>query len=407
MAVDIGDIVRVTATIEPGSAARAAFGRTLFVHAGGASFATRADILNLYARDSGVNAYDALADVEAAYGVTHVAYLAAQSYFAQIPFPADLKTAGWFAAGALGHVVGATGQTGATQLAALKALGTVAFVIGGQSVDVDLNQVGTGTVGYMAIATAIQTAIQTITAPDLSAATCTYEAAPGAYRVEVAIGIDIGGPMSGAGSEAVGLAGAGSRYLPGVPVETVGQALTRINTADPGWYWGVPAPSIANDLTDVLAFGIWFEGEEKQAVIDATGDDVLVANETASIAGQLSIRSLSRTSVLWSRTADYKAASAAARFSSVDFRRVDSLITLFGKTLPGRAADNIALTAQVAELTRKRINYYVPVGGTDIVRPGVTLVSGWYMDTRLWLDWMIDRIRRDILVCYPRWRAFP
>ena len=271
MAVDIADIVRVTATIEPGSSAGPGFGRTLFVH-GGATGATRADILNLYGRDSGVNVYDSLSDVEDAYGATHVAYLAAQSYFAQVPFPADLKTAGWFAAGALGHAVGATGQTGATQLATLKALGTAPFVIGGQSVDVDLNQTGTGTAGYQAIATAIQTAIQTITAPNLSAATCTYDAVPGAYRVGIAIGIDISGPMSGAGAEAVGLAGTGSRYLPGVPVETVGLALDRIDTADPGWYWGVPAPSLANNLADALAFGVWFEGAGEAGDLRCAGD---------------------------------------------------------------------------------------------------------------------------------------
>ena len=335
-------------------------------------------------------------DVEDAYGVTPAAYLAARSYFAQVPYPSDLKVGAWFVAGAMGHVVGGTGQTGATQLTALKALGSSAFVIGGQSVTVDLNVTGTGTTGYTAIATAIQTAIQAIAAPDLSAATCTYDAIPGAYRVAITVGVTISGPMSGAGAVAVGLSGAGSRYLPGVPVETVGQALSRIDTIDSGWYWVVPAPSIATDATNALALGTWVNGHDKQTIIDQSGDAVLVANETTSIAAQLSAQASDRVSVLWSNTADFKAASAAARLSSVDFEAFESLPVLFGKNLPGRVPDNIGLQVQVDELDRKRLNYYVSVGGTNIVRPGQTVAPRWWIDTRFWLDWLIDRIRRDL-----------
>ena len=87
MAVDINDIVRVTAQIEPGAAESAAFGRSLFLHAGATGITTRADILTLYGRDSAVHTYDNLADVENAYGVTPAAYLAAQSIFRAGPVP--------------------------------------------------------------------------------------------------------------------------------------------------------------------------------------------------------------------------------------------------------------------------------------------------------------------------------
>ena len=103
----------------------------------------------------------------------------------------------------------------------------------------------------------------------------------------------------------------------------------------------------------------------------------------------------SRVSWLPGLQAAYRAVSVAARFSSIDFSRSDSLITIFGKTLPGVTPDDFT-SAQIAEIGRKRGNYYVSVGGTNIVRPGVTVAPAWFMDTRLWLDWIIDRIRRDI-----------
>ena len=396
MVAELDSIVRVTAQIVPAAATARAFGRTLFLYQGDATPTARAEILSTLARDARVNIYSDLTAAGRDYATTHPAYATAQSYFAQVPYPRhELLPVGWFPTGAPGYVVGATGQTGTTVLTAIKAVGATTITVAGQSVAVDLNVTGTGTTGYQAAASAIQTALRTVTSPDLSAVTCAYNETDGAFLVTAPIGIDLGGALSGPGAEAVGLAGTGSTYVAGTPIETIQQAMDRIDGLNDSWYWLIPDSTIYMNATNMLALATWVANKERQIIVDQHSLDVLTANETTSLAAQLFARETKEVSTLWSAVADRKSASASGRFASVDLDEDDSLITLFGKTLPGRAADSLT-AAQRAELDRKRINYYTSVAGSNIVRPGVTSHPDWYMDTLFLVDWLKWRIRNDV-----------
>ena len=395
MTMDLDSIVRVTATLEPPAASGDQFGRALFVFTGDATGSSRAAIAGARARDLRVTRFNSLDAVGGDFATTHVAYKAAASYFRQVPYPRrDFLTAGWHSAGAVSYILGETGIEGASQLTAIKALGDSPFIAAGQSVDVNLNQSGTGDTGYAAIASAIQTGLRTITSPDLSGIDVAYSTSDDAYQVEAPIGVDIGGVLSGEGAEAVGL-GDDASYYAGVAAETaIGDALDRIQAADDSWYWLVIDPVLA-DSASAEDVADWVGDERKQFVVDAIGIGALTTDETTSRAARVAAKSSSRTPIIWSGTVDHKAASAAGRMASTDFSAVDSLPTLFAKALPGTEPDSLT-TAQRAELDRKLINYYTTVGGSNILRPGVTPLPGWWVDTRYWLDWLTERIQTDI-----------
>ena len=396
MAAELDSIVRVTSQIAPRSASGSTFGRSLYVYAGDASAATRADILGVLARDSRVNVYRNLAAVRDDYAATHAAYRQALSFFSVVPSPRrEFMSAGWFESGSKGYMVGATGQTGATVLSAIQAVGATTISAAGQAVAVDLSGSTTGTPGYEAAATVIETALQTITSPDLSAVTCAYSATDGAFLVTVPVDIDIGGALSGPGAEAVGLAGTGSTYVGGVPTETSDGALDRIEEADDSVYWLVPDSSIYTDETSIQAAAAWLADREKQMLVEQHDINALTTDETTSITAELFADEMRQVTIVWGLTEDQKAASVAGLFAGVDLDEPDSLITAFGKTLPGRTPDSLS-TAQRAELDRKRVNYYTTVGGSNVFRPGVTTHPDWYMDTLFLIDWLKDRVRDDI-----------
>ena len=402
----LDSIVRITASLEPTPSGGATFGRSLFFYPGDTSGTTREAIAGDRARDLRVNTYENLSAVAEDYATTHAAYLAAQAYFGQTPPPQDLLTAGWHAAGAVSYILGATGFAGTAPLTAIKTLGNTTIVAAGQSVAVDLAVSATGTAGYQEVATVIQAALRTITSPDLSGVTVTYDATDEAYEVSIPIGIEIGGVLGGPGADGVGLSAEDGRYYPGVPVETIDEALDRIEMTDGTWHFILmDAATVASD--GVLVVGQWVkDNPHRELSISVTGANVLVTNESASRAAQLHALETERISLLWSGLSDYKGASVAGLFAGTDFTQEDSLPTLFAKTLPGRVPDMLT-KAQRDELDRKRINYYTTVGGEAIVRPGHTTLAPWWSDTRYWLDWMIQLIQSNVFDLLRNTRRIP
>ena len=385
MPLDIDSIVRVTAQIAPAGGLHREFGRTLFVYPATDSGSPDPQHLR-------VNPYTALDGVTGDYAATHDAAIAAGIYFQQRPYPRDFLATGWFEAGSATYLAGVV-RSGPPPLATIKGLADSTLTVAGNSLAVPLGVTGTGTTGYDAVAAVLETAVQTISNPDLSAATVTY--ANSAFLVTLPSGGDLGGQFSGPASDALGL-GDGSTYIRGVASETIAEALARIQSLDDSWYWLTVASSISVDPTDAAAAAAWAEANDVQLILDNTQIGVLTPNETASIPATVSALEYERTAVLWSRTGDYKAVSLAARFSSVDFDAANSLITGKFVSLPGTTPDDLTV-AEKAELDRKRVNHYSVFGGAAIVTEGTTLNPGGFIDVRVWLDWIVGRIQADVL----------
>ncbi|MCY3784572.1 MAG: DUF3383 family protein [Chloroflexi bacterium] len=386
----LDSIIRIDATIEPSAASSDTFGRTLLLYAGDFSRTTRADVAGDRARDLRVNRYTSLAEVGEDYPTTHRVYEAAAAYFQQKPYPRDLLTASFVAAGAGDYILGATGFTGDDSLTVIKGAGASAEfrLPNGKSVNVDLASVsGSGDTGLEATATAIQTALRTISSdPNLGTATVAYDAAADAFTLAVpTIGESLGGLLSGAGAEVVGLGSTGT-YYPGRPASTVAETMEIIQNMDDDWYWLEITPDL---VASSVAIATWIRTERKQAIYEFTDLGVLTPNESASRAAQIVALDSERNSIIWDAIADYKGISSAGVFAGTNFNRRNSLPTLFGKTLAGRRVGQVLTAGQRNELNRKRINWYQTIAGDNVVRPGVTTRKPWFIDTRLFLDWFI------------------
>lgn len=203
--------------------------------------------------------------------------------------------------------------------------------------------------------------------------------------------------LDGDGSPAAGQGGA--VHYPGLGVETFTNSLDRIVGLDDSAYWLTLDPALEESEIEALAAASWINARDSGFLLLGSSDvDVFIPGETDSIPARLRALEYDRVAVLWSAKQDYKAVSLAARFSSVDFGAAATQLTAKFKTLPGTAADSLT-TAQENELDRKRVNYYVPVRGTSIIASdGTTLGSGKrYIDTRYFVDWMVDAIETDVL----------
>jgi len=394
--VTLDSIIRISATIEPSAASTDTFGRTLLLYAGDFSGTTRAAVSGDRARDLRVNRYTSLAEVAEDYATTHPVYTAAAAYFAQTPYPRDLLTASYAAAGAGDYILGATGQEGANQLTAIKAVGNSAEfrLANGKSVNVDLAGVsGAGDTGYTNVAAAIQTALRTITAdPDLRGVTVTYDAAAEAFTVAAPIGVDLSGVLSGDGAVVVGLGSTGTHY-PGRAATTVAETMEIIQNLNDTWYWLELTPDL---VASSVAVATWVRTERKQVSHDFTDAAVLTPNESASRAAQIVALDSERNSIIWDAVDDEKGIAVAGVFAGTNFSRRNALPTLFGKTLAGRRVGRVLTAAERNELDRKRINYYQAIGGANVVRPGVTTKAPWFMDTRFWVDWFIVTVQNRL-----------
>ncbi len=387
MALSLEQIVRVTAEVTQQRTRIDTFNRTLFLHPV-VDTDVRADLESGRVRDLGVNTYSTLDAVSADYPNGHSVGAAAQVYFAQSPRPRELLTAGWFKDGAKSLLYGAP-VSGAGPIATIRGLGSTNVILGAHTISVDLGGgTGTSAAAYVEKATTLQTAIQGVS--DLSAVTVAYT--DSAFVVTAPAGVNIGGPLGSTAAEALGLGEGQAVYLPGTPVETISAALDRTRRTNAFWYWLTLDNAIEN--ADKLAVASWIESEDSmQGIIEASSEQTLISSESVSLAAQVSALESERTPLIWSRTADYKSAALAGNMAGIDLNAPNSIQTAKFLTFAVTTPDVITLT-QKQELDRKRVNHYSPFGVTAIFAEGWAPKS--WIDTRLWLDWIIARIQTDV-----------
>ena len=261
----------------------------------------------------------------------------------------------------------------------------------------------TAATSYENVAGVLQTALRDVRVSaraDLRSATIEYSAA-GFFRVSLGFRANgdpypITGFMVDAAQEAasaLGLASAsGGDIDQGAASETIEEAMDAISGLDANWYF-VAADSGITSAADLLALSRWVQSKPHMLALDVVDEGVLTPNESASLAERISILGSDRTALVWSRTADYKSLAVAGGMSSINLDRVNSLKTAKFLTLAGTTPDAIDETAK-RELDRKRVNHYSPFGPVAIFAEGWT--PGGFIESRLWLDWMISRIQLDV-----------
>ena len=379
MTQQLSEIVRVTATIAPSGTARASIGKVLHL------VSYSGDALDA-AGSRKVKTYNSLRSVADDFDSDSIAYRLAQRHFAQTPYPNDLLIGRWNSADDNAEIRGGAHAT----FADLSAISDGSF-----SVD-SANFTGTDFSSDADLAAIAATLASKIGGGVI----VRYDDAEGRFVMEFPGAADnartrfLAPHTNGAGTDISGLLGldvANATYHPGAGAETVQEALDAIQDLDATFFFVVLDPTF-NDTQRVLDVAAWVAAQPAIFCAESNDVAVLATGEGASFAARLSMLQSDRTLLTWSRISDYKAVSIASRLSSVNFRIPGSLITAAFKQLPGCTPDVLS-PSERAELERKRINYYVAVGGTNVYMEGWTLKPGVWVDVTYWIDWIRDAIK--------------
>ena len=386
MAFEIADVIRVDTEIQPATIP-AVFGRTLIF--------SRAD--QIFGSDSNdrvrvfITADEANASIPA--GITNLR-AAVTRYFSQSPYPPPLVVGRQFitsvAAGIEGNTITLTDLNGQT----------LEFELNRETISVTFGATPTVT----SAATAIETAINAGTFSGISVSAVTSGTARDGVTPSVTNpAFDVTGfgnvSLSLGGSQADEIFGIGPVVTSGFVLDpSVADALSNIRANNNSWYFITTDDSFADAQKNEIAN--WAAASRnKTAVIDIVSNDPNVFDDISSDAYDISQKNSDRVAIIWSRNEDYKAASLAARFSSIDLGGAGILRTAKFIGFPGAEPDGITST-QKAILDTARVNYYTEFGTAAILAEGVnTAESGW-IDVRFWLDWFAQAVQTAVFDLY-------
>ena len=381
----IDSIVRTTTLLRPRGVLRRESGRTLLLTTDasylGASGATR------------VKSYSRLRDVGVDFASTTEPYKAAQTYFSQRPFPRNLLIARWVNADANHRL---TGGPLTTTLATLRAVSDGSFSFAGLDFDGLSLAAPTDLAG---VATALQAELRTGTG--LGAATVTYDAAGTRFVVELppsVSGVGYFGPHStaGTGTDLSGLLflteALGARFVSGGVAETLAEAMTAIQAVDSSFSLLGHEASM-NGQPSSLDLARWIGGTDGVVgCVESNEAAATVANDATAVISQIAALDPNGVARFWSPQPEYGGLSLMGRFSSINFNAANSLITGMFKSLPGTTPAALN-DDQIAELTRKRINYYTEFGGEAIVAEGWIGGDATYIDVQYWVNWFENAVQ--------------
>lgn len=387
MALDIGDIVRVTDRIDVRTPLRREIGRTLFI--------TRDAELD--ASGSGkVRAFSGLAEVSDFFenNVNAEGLRGARVYFAQNPHPRDLLIGRFVVDNQPSQIRGGTPGT----VTAIEAISTGSFQVGGTNFEgTDFS----GDASYAEIAETLQAELRTGTPDGFSDAVVSYQASPGRFVVSFPGYQNFGvfEPHSGGTGADVSVilglnASNGATFHPGKAEETISQCLDEIVNLDPSFYF-VALDTGIGDTAPNSELSTWMASYRGQYSSLSLTPSALTTGDNSSPAALLSARQPERTFVTHSGR-DYAALAAAGVMSGIDFTAAGSLLTMKFRKLAGVTPLDLT-SSQYTELRRKRVNAYASYGMQSYYGEGTALKPGVWVDVRLFLDWIVETMENAVI----------
>lgn len=418
MALDISQIIRVNARLQPSIAPSEDQDRTLFVWA-----PTAANDVGDAARAARHNmrGYGSLEAVAEDYTSGEEPYQAAQTYFSQTSYPKNLVIAPYYSSGQIGLIHGDVITVTGNQLRGLDddaftflgAAGTLADFSGLTSLSPTaanglakelsdaLNAI-TGVTGAAVLALPPPGATSLPTWSLTAAMTFRLGIS---YPVSLlgVTGVDADAGFTGAAAETLGLAGA-TQVTPWANPANFTAGLDAISRRDDAWYWLVLSNTLTSTAANVTAASEWAEPRRKMFGFDTNLAGTLTPNESASPAALLDAADRERSFGAFSRTQDHKAISIASYFSAVDYEGAGTLVTGNLAPLPNTIPDSLTESART-ELRRKRVNFYESSAGVGVLREGWTFTD--FIDARAFVDWLVGDIQLSVFNTLRQSRRVP
>lgn len=379
-------LIGVSVTIDPTAAATANFNSLVIIG--------DSDVIDTDAR---MVHYGSLEEVATAFGTASEEYKAALLWFSQLPKPSDVYVGKWAQGATKGRLIGAALTTAEQALANFTAVTT-----GSLKLQIDGAAATTVTGLNFAAATSLSNVASIITTGLAAAAVCTWDgsrfiiksATTGAsssigYPTAPASGVDIKALIGSTLAQ-------GARTVTGIVAETAVTAVTKID-ALPTFVYGITFASTNLVDADRSAVAAYVEAASRPHIygVNAAAAATIDGTQTTDIASVLKAAGYKRSTVQYSSTTPYAAASLLARVLTTDFQAQNSTITLMYKNEPAVTAESLT-TAQADALQTKRANVFITYdNATAIVQYG-TMAGDAYIDEMVGLDWLANEVQTEI-----------
>lgn len=212
-------------------------------------------------------------------------------------------------------------------------------------------------------------------------------------------GTDISGLMDALSTD-------GGTANDGVDAESITDSLDAIEAVNSKWY-GFAFTKEVRDATitsggtnkDCLDAGLWAEARTKLFCNNSSDANTLIASNTTNISHLLSELEYSRTMTVYN-AGDYPCVSLFARGATVDFDGTNTTLTYKFKQLPGIVATDLS-ASQANAIDDFNCNYYTQFG-TQLSGDAVSLLaegkvaSGRFIDEVVGIDWLQNSLQTDV-----------
>ncbi len=331
-------------------------------------------------------------------------YLSAQAWFAQSPQPTSLNIGRWVKTAAAGQLIGGPLGSGA-EIAAWNTITTGSFKIavdGGAATNVTGLSFALAA-NLSAVAAIIQAGIQAL-AGSFAAVTCVYQESFDNFIITSGTtGTSSSVPfltMAGVGTDISALMemqsiAEGAYEAPGLAAETALSAVDLFDNQFGQQWYALFIPSASD--TDHVAIAPYIDGDTTPHFywINTQEPQVLASGDTSHIGYLLQQLQSQHCAWQYSSQSLYAAWSMAARIATVNWAGSNTAISLFYKTEPGIAPENLNVT-QVNALEGYNGNVFASyANGTAIIEPGIC-PSGQFIDTIIGVDGLRTQVQTNL-----------
>lgn len=352
------------------------------------------DVIDVQTR---IASYSSIGAIATAFGTNSPEYAAAVLYFAQKPQPEQVYVGKWASAATAGRLIGAALTPTQQLLANFTAItaGSLKIAVdgGAQTAYTGMNFAGVSNLN--GVATIINTTLA-------GAATCVWTGT--AFQIKsptTGAASAITFPTApGSGTDITIIcalsAALGAIAVHGIVAETALAAVTLLDGLSTYWY-GLTIASAAVLPADHEAVSAYIEASANKHIygVNTADPNTLVASATTDVGYVLSLTAPERTTVWYSSTSAYPAASMFGRLGTVDLTQSNSAITMMYQQGPGMTAE-ILTSAQAAAADAKRVNYLALYSnGASLFETGV--MSGpYFIDEVFGSDWLADFVQTTV-----------
>lgn len=178
----------------------------------------------------------------------------------------------------------------------------------------------------------------------------------------------------------------------GTAEEKVQKSLQAIQDSDNSFYCVLPLSASGTTPDQLINVASWASGKRLLCILQDTNTASLGTSRSATLGARLKLAGNERTAVFWTgNSTDYINAAVAGQMLPVE----PGAQTLNLKSLVNVPVSSLVTTTATGNLATENVNYYVTIGGRNVIISGIT-ETGEFIDVIRDIDWLSSRIQENV-----------